>query len=138
VNRPDVWKTHPVVVFSLGSLVELHKLSASFASTASAKVERELFYLFARLRVNRNLAYRYPAIVAGVGASFAVLVVVILSEWMRGRLSSVHWGPFPLAWRSRFALVGAGASTLFGYTTLYDIIEVKQGNNRLLCGIVLA
>jgi hypothetical protein len=70
VNRPDVWKTHPVVVFSLGSLVELHKLSASFASTASAKVERELFYLFARLRVNRNLAYRYPAIVAGVGASF--------------------------------------------------------------------
>jgi hypothetical protein len=114
------------VVFSLGSLVELHKLSASFASTASAKVERELFYLFARLRVNRNLAYRYPAIVAGVGASFAVLVVVILSEWMRGRLSSVHWGPFPLAWRSRFALVGAGASSLSVYTTLYDICMVTS------------
>ena len=129
------------MVFSLGSLVELHKLSASFASTASAKVERELFYLFARLRVNRNLAYRYPAIVAGVGASFAVLVVVILSEWMRGRLSSVHWGPFPLAWRSRFALVGAGASSLsvppilplnYRLSTVYGYLMVKylQANER--------
>ena len=69
------------MVFSLGSLVELHKLSASFVSTASAKVERELFYLFARFRIEGDLAYRYPAIVAGV--EVLVLVVVILSRWVR-------------------------------------------------------
>jgi len=47
----------------------------------AAEVERELFYIFARLRVNRNLAYCHPAIVAGTGA--LVLVVVILSGWVR-------------------------------------------------------
>jgi hypothetical protein len=34
---------------------------------ATAEVKRVLVYLFARLRVESDLAYRYPAIVAGVG-----------------------------------------------------------------------
>ena len=47
----------------------------------AAEVERELFYLFARFRIEGDLAYRYPAIVAGV--EVLVLVVVILSRWVR-------------------------------------------------------
>jgi hypothetical protein len=35
---------------------------------AAAKVEREFFYLFARLRVEGDLPYRHPAVVAGVWA----------------------------------------------------------------------
>src|SRR5215203_1332082 len=51
-------------------------LSASFASTTAAKVERVLLDLFACLGVDHELAYRYPAIVAGVGASGAFAVPV--------------------------------------------------------------
>jgi len=35
---------------------------------AAAEVKRELLCLLARLRVDHDLAYRYPAVVAGVGA----------------------------------------------------------------------
>src|SRR5215204_7302292 len=41
---------------------------SSFFGAAAAKVQGELFCLFARLRVDHDLAYRYPAVVAGVGA----------------------------------------------------------------------
>jgi hypothetical protein len=71
------------------------------------------------------VADEYSAFEAGAGAktleaSIVRLYVVLMISgwflggwvrWMRGRLSRVHWGPFPLAWRSRFALVGAGASS---------------------------
>jgi hypothetical protein len=50
---------------------------------AAAKVEREFFYLFARLRVDHDLAYRYPAIVTGVGALVVVVVILILGRWVR-------------------------------------------------------
>jgi hypothetical protein len=46
----------------------LRACQLSFAGAAAAEVKRVLLYLLACLRVNRNLAYRYPAIVAGVGA----------------------------------------------------------------------
>src|SRR5829696_10463785 len=57
----------------------------------TAEIKRVLLYLLARLRVEGDLAYRHPAIVAGTGA--LVLVVVLLSEWVRvgcARLSAVH------------------------------------------------
>jgi len=43
-----------------------------------------LLYLLARLGVNGNRAYRHPAIVAGVGALVLVVVILILSGWVRG------------------------------------------------------
>src|SRR5215211_3981797 len=66
-------------------------LSAVLA--AATKIECVLLYLLARLRVEGDLAYRYPAIVAGVGP--LVPVVVILSRWVRGcaRLCGVHEAP---------------------------------------------
>src|SRR5215218_23781 len=67
-----------LVAPSLGSLVDAWAigvgLSASFASATATEVEREFFYLFARLRVDHELAYRYPAIVAGVGVVLVVMV----------------------------------------------------------------
>src|SRR5215217_6667888 len=63
-------------------------LSAVLA--AATKIECVLLYLLARLRVEGDLAYRYPAIVAGVGA---LVLVVILSRWVRvgcARLSGGH------------------------------------------------
>ena len=87
-------------------------LSASyFASAAAAGQRLDALYLFASVLIKSGVAEVDVPVQARVG----VVLVVILSEcmrWMRGRLSRVHWGPFPLAWRSRFALVGAGASTL--------------------------
>ena len=56
----------------------------------TAEVKRVLLYLLARLRVEGDLAYRYPAIVAGMGA---LVLVVILSRWVRvgcARLSGGH------------------------------------------------
>jgi hypothetical protein len=55
----------------------------SVIRAAAAEVERELFYLFARLWIDHDLPKRHPAVVAGVGDSFAVLVVVILGGWVR-------------------------------------------------------
>jgi transcriptional regulator with XRE-family HTH domain len=46
---------------------------------AAAKVEREFFYLFARLRVEGDLPYRHPAVVAGVG----MVLVLVLGGWVR-------------------------------------------------------
>jgi hypothetical protein len=69
------------------------------AGAAAAKVERKFFYLFAGLRVEGDLPYRHPAIVAGVGAlagdDVVVLVemrIMILSGWLRrcARLLSGH------------------------------------------------
>jgi hypothetical protein len=57
----------------------------------AAEVKRVLLRLLARLGVDRNLAYRYPAVVAGVGA--LVVVILILSgwvRWVRGRLLRGH------------------------------------------------
>jgi hypothetical protein len=54
-------------------------LSASFAGAAAAKVEREFFYLFARLRINRDLPYRHPAVVADVG----MVLILVLGRWVR-------------------------------------------------------
>jgi hypothetical protein len=55
---------------------------ASLRATA-AEVLRELLCLLARLGVDHDLAYRYPAIVAGVGVLVLVLVIPILSGWVR-------------------------------------------------------
>jgi hypothetical protein len=86
-------------------------LSASFASAAAAGQRLDPLYLFTRLLIKGGV----PEVDVPIQARVGVVLVVILSgwmRWMRGRLSRVHWGPFPLAWRSRFALVGAGASSL--------------------------
>jgi hypothetical protein len=64
----------------------------------AAKVERELFYLFARLRVEGDLPYRHPAVVAGVvgmvlivvaGVMGMVLILVLGSGWVRVRCGRV-------------------------------------------------
>jgi hypothetical protein len=62
---------------------------ASFASAAAAKVKREFFYLFARLRVEGDLPYRHPAVVAGVRV---IMMIMIFSRWVRrcARLVGVH------------------------------------------------
>jgi hypothetical protein len=54
-------------------------LSASFASAATTEVEREFFYLFARLRVEGDLPYRHPAVVAGV----RMILILVLGGWVR-------------------------------------------------------
>jgi hypothetical protein len=91
----------------------------STALTRHRLKELGLFAIFA----NYQMADVDDAVYAGVGAQALESgvvrlygVVVILGGWVRcvrGRLSRVHWGPFPLAWRSRIALVGAGTSSLF-------------------------
>jgi len=52
-----------------------------------AEVQRELLRLLARLGVDHELAYRYPAFAAGVGALEAGVTrlygVVILGGWVR-------------------------------------------------------
>jgi hypothetical protein len=50
-----------------------------FAGAAAAKVEREFFYLFTRLRVEGDLPYRHPAVVAGMGT----VLVLVLGRWVR-------------------------------------------------------
>jgi len=62
----------------------------------AAEVLRELLSLLARLGVDHELAYRYPAVVAYVGV--LVLMVLILSGWVRGL-------------RCRLTLAAHGAST---------------------------
>jgi hypothetical protein len=54
----------------------------------AAEVERILLYLLTRLRINRDLAYRYPAVVAGVGAIVGddVVVLVEMRVMILGRL----------------------------------------------------
>src|SRR5215217_2546180 len=64
-------------------------LSASFASATATEVERKLLYLLARLGVDHDLAYRYPAIVAGVGAFVLVVVVGCSREGIAGWRYSV-------------------------------------------------
>src|SRR5215203_5327898 len=63
---------------------------SAFGATAT-EVERVLLRLLARLGVEDDLAYRYPAIVANVGR--------VVGRWVWfgcGRVLGVHWGPFPL------------------------------------------
>jgi hypothetical protein len=50
---------------------------ASLRATA-AEVQCELLHLLARLRINRNLAYRHPAIVTDVGALRSGVLQVLL------------------------------------------------------------
>src|ERR687884_2308678 len=64
-----------------------------------AEVERILLCLLASLRVNRNLAYRHPAIVAGVGTQGLKArvvrlngVVVILGGWGRVGCARLLYG----------------------------------------------
>jgi hypothetical protein len=56
----------------------------------TAEIKRVLLYLLARLRVESDLAYRYPAIVTGVGLT---RVILCLGGWVRvgcARLCGVH------------------------------------------------
>src|SRR5829696_4023285 len=59
----------------------------------TAEIKRALLYLLARLRVESDLAYLYPAIVTGVGLT---RVILRLGGWVRvgcARLSCVHSVP---------------------------------------------
>jgi hypothetical protein len=79
------------------------------ASAATAWQRLDALDLFAGLLINGGVAG------VDVPVQARVRVVLVFSgwvRWMRGRRSSVLGGPFPLAWRSRFALVGAGATSL--------------------------
>ena len=60
---------------------------AAFAGATTTEVERVLLRLLARLGVEDELAYRYPAIVAGVGV--LVLVVGCCVEGIAGWRYSV-------------------------------------------------
>jgi hypothetical protein len=69
----------------------LYSLRSSSLRALAAEVLCELLCLLARLGVDHDLAYRYPAVVADVGA--LILVVVILSGLVRvgcARLYGVH------------------------------------------------
>src|SRR5215218_2858549 len=61
----------------------------------AAEVKRVLLRLLARLRVDHELAYRYPAIVADVRGFDLVVVEIMISgrwmRWVRSRLVSGHW-----------------------------------------------
>jgi hypothetical protein len=58
----------------------------------AAEVKRVLLCLLARFGVDHELAYSYPAIVAGVRVVLAVVEILISGRWVRGcaRLSRVH------------------------------------------------
>jgi hypothetical protein len=60
---------YPGPVGTLYDLASLHALAA--------EVKRVLFYLFARLRVEGDLPYRHPAVVADAGALVLILGIVI-------------------------------------------------------------
>jgi len=58
---------------------------------ATAEVQGELLRLLASLGIDNRLAYRHPAVVAGVGT--LVLVVVLVGGWVRGvRGRLIHGG----------------------------------------------
>jgi hypothetical protein len=67
----------------------MHAPLVNVAGAAATKVEREFFYLFACLRVEGDLPYRHPAVVAGVG----MVLIVILGRWVHvgcGRVIHVN------------------------------------------------
>src|SRR5215218_10483257 len=102
-------------------------LSASFASATAAEVERVLLRLLARLGVNRDLAYRYPAIVAGVvtletGVVSLYGVVLLLSGWVRvgcARLSSVHSSVPTFLWAGLRGVAAPAGPFLYLTCSLY-------------------
>jgi hypothetical protein len=91
-----------------------------YAGTAAARQYLYDLDLFAGTGVLDKMPDVDDAIGAGVGALKAGVmrlygVVVILGGWVRvgwARLLCGHWDIPLLAWRSRFALDGAGASSL--------------------------
>src|SRR5215203_6857227 len=80
-----------------------------------------------------HVANEHPAARAGVGPQAIeagvvrlYCVVVILGGWICAgcaRLLCGHWDIPPLAWRSRIALVGSGASSLSA-TLFYHLITI--------------
>jgi hypothetical protein len=88
---------------------DMHAPLVVFAGVAAAKVEREFFYLFARLRVEGDLPYRHPAVVAGVG----MVLILILSGWVRvGYARLIHVNLLSRLAGSRGAATPAGPFTL--------------------------
>jgi len=64
-----------------------------FSATAT-EIKRVLLRLLARLRVDHDLAYRYPAIVTDVRGLVLIVVEIMISgrwmRWVRGRLIHVN------------------------------------------------
>jgi hypothetical protein len=89
-----------------------------FAGTAAAKVEREFFYLFARLRVEGDLPYRHPAVVAGVG-----MVLILWSS-----VDGCPWGALDSVVSMRLLLVGRapGCGTHLRGRFLFDTIIISN------------
>jgi hypothetical protein len=82
-REPEQREGYPGPDCTLYALASLRALAA--------EVKRVLLYLLTRLRVESDLAYRYPAIVAGVGG--LVRMILLLGRWVRmgcARLSRVH------------------------------------------------
>jgi hypothetical protein len=68
-------------------------LAGFVARTAAAKVERELLCLLAGLGIDDHLAYRHPAVVAGVGTLGLVVAGRFFGGWVRfwcGRVIHVN------------------------------------------------
>src|SRR5215213_11916168 len=80
-QRPGYPEGYPGHVSPLYTLASLR--------TPAAEVQRVLLCLLARLRVDHDLPYRHPAVVAGVGT----VLILVPSRWVRGvrgRLCSGH------------------------------------------------
>ena len=94
---------------------------------ATAEVKRVLLYLLARLWVESDLAYRYPAIVAGVvtletGVVSLYGVVLLLSGWVRvgcARLSSVHSSVPTFLWAGLRGVAAPAGPFLYLTCSLY-------------------
>jgi hypothetical protein len=74
-----------------GPVCTLYALASLRA--AAAEVQRVLLRLLARLGVDHDLAYCYPAIVADVRTLVLVVVVLVFSGWVRvgcGRVLHVN------------------------------------------------
>jgi hypothetical protein len=91
----------------------------------SAEVKRVLLRLLSRLVVDDDLANRYPAVVAGVGA-LVVVVVVMLRYTGGGHRGSLPFGlEVPVCFGRRRGLV---------FVCLYDIIRYYADKDEANCG----
>ncbi len=91
-----------------------------------------LLYLFARLRVDQDLADAYPATIAAAGMPDLVVVWCASERIAVGRYPlGVHWAPFPLG-------PGLGSCELRGAICVYTTILACCLRTYNLVGIIPA
>src|SRR5215208_781998 len=108
-GRDSSWSTPARC--TLYDLASLHALAA--------EVLCELLCLLARLGVDHDLAYRYPAVVADVGALVVVEVIMFLSGWVRGSAVDSFTSTSSVGWPGSEVFLAPAGPLLYPTSPLY-------------------